>query len=109
MVQKFIEVLELDRKEAKYFESLVKLDQAKSDAARKDAMEDLLKINPHPQMLLNSDAYEYYAKWYHSALFAILDVMDVSDDLTPVAKRIFPKVTLGKLNESVALLALMMV
>ena len=105
MVQKFIEVLELNRKEAKYFESMVKLDQAKSDAVRKDAMEELLKINPHPQMLLNSDAYEYYAKWYHSALFAILDVMDVSDDLSSVAKRIFPKVTIGKLNESIALLS----
>ena len=105
MIQKFIELLELDRKEARYFEAMVQLDQAKSDAIRKDAMENLLKINPHPQMLLHSDSYEYYAQWYHSALFAILDVMNVGDDLSPIAKRIFPKVTLGKLSESVQLLS----
>lgn len=104
MVAKFIEVFNLNRKEAKYFEALVRLDQAKTEAARTEAMEDLLRIHPQPQVLLNSDAYEYYAKWYHSALFAILDVMDVTDNLSPVAHRIFPRVTVGKLADSLALL-----
>ena len=104
MVAKFIEILELDKKEAKYFETMVELDQAKSDSARNDAMQELLKLHPSPQHILNEDAYEYYSRWYHSALFAILDAMDVDDDLTPVQKRIFPKVPLGKLKDSLALL-----
>jgi len=104
MIDKFIEILGLERKEAKYFAAMVHLDQAKSESARTAAMEDLLKINPQPQVLLNSDAYEYYAKWYHSALFAVLDVMDVADDLSPVVKRIFPKITAGKLADSMQLL-----
>lgn len=104
MIEKFIEVLALPRKEAKYFEAMVRLDQAKSETARTEAMEDLLRIHPQPQLLLNSDAYEYYTKWYHSALFAILDVMDVTDDLTPVSHRIFPHVPVGKLSDSLALL-----
>lgn len=104
MVAKFIEILELDRKAAKYFETMVRLDQAKTDAIRKATMEELLAQHPNPQHILNTDAYEYYNHWYHSALFAILDAMDVDDDLTPVQKRIFPKVTLGKLNESLDLL-----
>lgn len=104
MTAKFIEILELDRKEAKYFETMVKLDQAKNDTIRTAAMEELLKQHPNPQHILNSDAYEYYNHWYHSALFAILDVMNVEDDLSSVHKRIFPKVPLGKLRDSVALL-----
>ncbi len=104
MVQKFIEILELDKKEAKYFETLVRLDQAKSDAIRNAAMQELLKLHPNPQHILNEDAYEYYSHWYNSALFAILDAMDVDDDMTPVQKRIFPKVPLGKLKESLSLL-----
>ncbi len=104
MVAKFIEILELDKKEAKYFEVMVKVDQAKTDAIRKSAMEELLQMHPNPQCILNTDAYEYYNHWYNSALFAILDAMDVGDDLTPVQKRIFPKVTLGKLKESLDLL-----
>jgi uncharacterized protein (TIGR02147 family) len=104
MVQKFIEILELDKKEAKYFETLVELDQAKSDAARNAAMQEVLKLHPNPQHILNEDAYEYYSHWYNSALFAILDAMDVTDDMAPVQKRIFPKVPLGKLKDSLALL-----
>ena len=104
MVAKFIEVLELDKKEAKYFETLVQLDQAKSDAVRNAAMQEILKLHPNPQHIVNEDAYEYYSRWYNSALFAILDAMDVTDDMAPVQKRIFPKVPLGKLKESLALL-----
>lgn len=104
MVQKFIEILELDKKEAKYFETLVELDQAKNESIRNAAMQELLKQHPNPQHILNEDAYDYYSHWYNSALFAILDAMDVDDDMTPVQKRIFPKVPLGKLKDSLALL-----
>lgn len=104
MVAKFIEVLGLDKKEAKYFETMVKLDQAKNDTLRKAYMDELLALHPNPQHILNTDAYEYYNHWYNSALFAILDAMDVTDDMAPVQKRIFPKVTLGKLKESLDLL-----
>lgn len=104
MVERFVEVLELPRREAQYFRAMVELDQAKTEAARKAAMDELLKINPNAREVLDPDAYEFYAKWYHGALFAILDVMDVGDDLTAVQKRIYPHVTLGKLRESLALL-----
>lgn len=104
MTAKFIEILGLDRKEAKYFETMVKLDQAKNDSIRTAAMEELLHLHPNPQHVLDSDAYEYYAHWYHSAMFAILDALDISDDISPIQKRIFPKVPLGKLKDSLALL-----
>ncbi|MBO7384224.1 MAG: TIGR02147 family protein [Fibrobacter sp.] len=104
MVAKFIEILGLDRKAAKYFETMVQLDQAKTDTARKAAMDELLAQHPNPQHILNTDAYDYYNHWYNSALFAILDAMDVADDLAPVQKRIFPKVPIGKLKDSLALL-----
>ena len=104
MVQKFIEILELDKKEAKYFETMVAIDQAKNAANRSLAMEELLKQHPNPQLILNEDAYEYYNHWYNSARCAILDAMDVNDDIVPVQKRIFPKVPLGKVKDSMELL-----
>ena len=104
MTAKFIEVLGLNKKAAKYFETMVKLDQAKTESARSAAMEELLHLHPNPQHILDSNTYEYYNHWYHSAMFAILDAMDVTDDLTPVQKRIFPKVPLGKIKDSLALL-----
>ncbi|MCF0216074.1 MAG: TIGR02147 family protein [Fibrobacteraceae bacterium] len=104
MVAKFIEILELDKKEARYFETMVELDQAKSEAARANAMEALLKFRPGDNNTLNSDAYEYYSHWYHSAIFAILDALDIQNDFTPIVKQIFPKVSLGKVKDSIDLL-----
>ena len=90
------------RMTAKFIE--VKLDQAKTETARSAAMEELLHLHPNPQHILDSNTYEYYNHWYHSAMFAILDAMDVTDDLTPVQKRIFPKIPLGKIKDSLSLL-----
>ena len=90
MIPKFVEVLGLNKKEAKYFETMVNFDQAKTTTELS-----------RPQ---GQDAYEYYNHWYNSVLFTALDVMDVSDDLEPIQKRIFPKVSVGTLKRSLELL-----
>ena len=104
MIPKFIEVLGLNKKEARYFETMVNLDQAKSTAERDAYFEELLRQHPDPHHILDADAYEYYNHWYNSVLFTALEVVDVSDDLEPIQKRIFPKVSVGTLKRSLELL-----
>ena len=105
MIPKFVEVLGLNKKEAKYFETMVNFDQAKTTTERNAFFDELIKQHPDPHNILNEDAYEYYNHWYNSVLFTALDVMDVSDDLEPIQKRIFPKVSVGTLKRSLELLA----
>ena len=104
MIPKFVEVLGLNKKEAKYFETMVNFDQAKTTTERNAFFDELIKLHPDPHHILNEDAYEYYNHWYNSVLFTALDVMDVSDDLEPIQKRIFPKVSVGTLKRSLELL-----
>ena len=104
MIPKFVEVLGLNKKEAKYFETLVNLDQAKTATERNAFFEELLKQHPDSHRILNEDAYEYYNHWYNSVLFTALEVVDVSDDLEPVQKLISPKVSVGTLKRSLELL-----
>ena len=104
MIPKFVEVLGLNKKEAKYFETMVNLDQAKSTAERDAYFEELLRQHPDPHHILDADAYEYYNHWYNSVLFTALEVVDVSDDLEPIQKRMFPKVSVGTLKRSLELL-----
>ena len=104
MIPKFVEVLGLKKKEARYFETLVNLDQAKTATERNTFFEELLKQHPDSHRILNEDAYEYYNHWYNSVLFTALEVVDVSDDLEPVQKLIFPKVSVGTLKRSLELL-----
>ncbi len=104
MVPKFVEVLGLNKKEARYFETLVNMDQAKTATERNAFFEELLKQHPDSHRILNEDAYEYYNHWYNSVLFTALEVVDVSDDLEPIQKLIFPKVSVGTLKRSLELL-----
>lgn len=105
MIPKFVEVLGLNKKEAKYFETMVNFDQAKTTTERNAFFDELIKQHPDPHHILNEDAYEYYNHWYNSVLFMALDVIDISDDLEPIQKRIFPKVSVGTLKRSLELLA----
>jgi len=104
MIPKFVEVLGLNKKEAKYFETMVNMDQAKTATERSAFFEELLKQHPDSHRILNEDAYEYYNHWYNSVLFTALEVVDVSDDLEPIQKLIFPKVSVGTLKRSLELL-----
>ena len=104
MIPKFVEVLGLSKKEARYFETLVNMDQAKTATERNAFFEELLKQHPDSHRILNEDAYEYYNHWYNSVLFTALEVVDVSDDLEPIQKLIFPKVSVGTLKRSLELL-----
>jgi uncharacterized protein (TIGR02147 family) len=104
MIPKFVEVLGLNKKEARYFETMVNMDQAKTVTERNAFFEELLKQHPDSHRILDEDAYEYYNHWYNSVLFAALDVVDVSDDLEPVQKLFFPKVSVGTLKRSLELM-----
>lgn len=104
MIPKFVEVLGLNKKEAKYFEAMVNMDQAKTATERNAFFEELLKQHPDSHRILNEDAYEYYNHWYNSVLFTALEVVDVSDDLEPIQKLISPKVSVGTLKRSLELL-----
>ena len=104
MIPKFVEVLGLNKKEARYFETMVNMDQAKTATERNVFFEDLLKQHPDSHRILNEDAYEYYNHWYNSVLFTALEVVDVSDDLEPIQKLISPKVSVGTLKRSLELL-----
>jgi hypothetical protein, TIGR02147 len=91
MIPKFVEVLGLNKKEARYFETMVNMDQAKTATERNAFFEELLKQHPDSHRILNEDAYEYYNHWYNSVLFTALEVVDVSDDLEPIQKLISRK------------------
>ena len=104
MLGRFLDVLELSPDEAAYFEAMVEADQGKTPELREAALQKMLSLNPNPQVIMDPDSYEYYSKWYHSTVYAILDVMDVGDDVSELAEKIFPPVKQQNLQESIRLL-----
>jgi uncharacterized protein (TIGR02147 family) len=105
MIERFLKVLNLNEEETLYFRAMVAFDQARSPQARSLAFAQMQKIHPSPKSILEPDAFEYYSKWYHSAIFAILDVLDIGDDFTVLEHSITPPVSRATIRESMELLS----
>jgi uncharacterized protein (TIGR02147 family) len=104
-VDRFIQVLELDKEEAQYFRVLVQFNQAESEGERELLFDQLIALNRTPKKFIDEKSYAYYKDWVHSAVRAMLDVVDVKDNPDVLARRLVPAVSVKKARESLALLA----
>lgn len=104
MLDRFIGVIGLKANEAKYFKAMVRFDQGKTAEVRDQAFNEMIKLNKTPQAIVDSDSYEFFGNWYNSTVYAILEVMDVGDDLSELAQKIFPPVSEKHLKASLALM-----
>jgi uncharacterized protein (TIGR02147 family) len=104
-VDRFIQVLELGKDEAQYFRVLVQFNQAESEGERELLFDQLIALNRTPKKFIDEKAYAFYKDWVHSAVRAMLDVIDIKDNPDILARRLVPAVPVKKIKESLALLA----
>jgi uncharacterized protein (TIGR02147 family) len=103
-IDRFIVLLELDADESRYFRALVNYNQTTSAHEKEFFFDQLVRLNNTPHRLIDKDTFAYYKEWYHSAVRALLDIVDFKDDFKSLANRIFPQITLKQAKESIALL-----
>ncbi len=104
MQGRFEKVIGLKGAESKYFDAMIRFDQAKVGDARDKAFEEMLALNPHPQVIVDPESFALFSHWYNVVLFHLLEVEKVGDDLSELAKKIFPPVPQKKLESALALL-----
>ena len=104
MLDRFIRVIGLKANEAKYFKAMVRFDQGKTAEVRDQAFSDMMRLNKTPQAIADPNSYEFFGNWYNSTVYAILEVLDIGDDLTELAQKIFPPVSEKHLKSSLALM-----
>jgi uncharacterized protein (TIGR02147 family) len=95
----------LDKRERQYFLALVNFNKAKTDQQRKPLFEKLLSIKNVKADALREWQYEYYQKWYHTAIFALLYYYKFSGgSYRELAMQLLPPISAEQAKESVALL-----
>ena len=104
MLDRFIGVIGLKANEAKYFKAMVRFDQGKTADVRDQAFSEMMRLNKTPQAIVDPNSYEFFGNWYNSTVYAILEVLDIGDDLTELAQKIFPPVSEKHLKSSLALM-----
>jgi uncharacterized protein (TIGR02147 family) len=99
-----IALLELEEDQAAHFRTLVLHNQSALPSEKGYHLERLVASSRSPAAALDRKSFEYYRTWYHGTVRALLDVLDIDKDPSPLAARIVPAVPLPRIRQSLALL-----
>jgi uncharacterized protein (TIGR02147 family) len=107
--QKISKALRHSRKEAKYFRLLVAFSQTNELARKKKLFDKICSMSAHGKgfteaQLIAHDQYDFYSKWYHSAIRSLIGLYPIKDDYFHLARRVVPNITTGQAKKSVELL-----
>jgi uncharacterized protein (TIGR02147 family) len=104
-IDRFIDLLELKPDQAKYFRALVNYNQTASPHEKEFFFDQLVRLNSTPHRVIDRNAYTFYKEWHHSAIRALLDIVDFKNDYKSLAIRLFPPVSVKQARDSIALLS----
>jgi hypothetical protein, TIGR02147 len=90
--------------ESRYFELLVHYNQARSHDLKKQFFEKMVNTNKSHVIHVDSDMYEFYDKWYYSAIRAVLHYSTFNGDFKKLAKTIVPSISPAEAKKAVTVL-----
>jgi uncharacterized protein (TIGR02147 family) len=102
----FARLCKLDGKEERYFTALVEFNTAKSSRRRQQAFERLLALSGLDTTVLQPEQYEFYTKWYYTAIRALIGMHSfrAKGDFSRMGAMLSPALPASKARQAVALL-----
>jgi uncharacterized protein (TIGR02147 family) len=95
--------------ERKYFTILVNFNQAKTVEKRNghfSALKEHLLLKGYSSLhVLEPDQYEFYSKWYYTAVRSLLGMFPIGDEYNRIGRLTSPSITAVQAKKSVKLLA----
>lgn len=103
-VDRLVAFLDLDGRRAEYLRTLVQFNKARTDAKARVLFDQLMAIAAPEAKVLAPKQYEFYRKWYHTAVYNLMDYYDFRGNFEELAKLTDPPLTVPQAKESVELL-----
>lgn len=104
-IAKFMKYAQFSKRESEYFTVLVKFTKTEVEAERRVMFEKLLSIKNIAAEKIQEHHYEFYKKWYHTAMFALLYYYKFNGrSYAELAAQLSPPISVEQAKESVALL-----
>jgi uncharacterized protein (TIGR02147 family) len=104
LAKKFAEFLKLKKRDKEYFEDLVLFNQAKLHKDKREYFVKMMGFKESAMRLVNEDQYEYYDKWHHCVVRALLDIVPAKDNFGDLAQAIDPPISETEVRNSVELM-----
>ncbi|MDB5106528.1 MAG: hypothetical protein JWP91_4217 [Fibrobacteres bacterium] len=104
-IMKTVKALELDEREAEYFENLVFFNQAKTAEEKNIHFDRLISSRKAREFpLIKKDQLEYFREWHHCVVRELAVMADFGDDFARLGKLVHPPITAAEAEASVDLL-----
>lgn len=105
LVERFVDLLEFDSKEADYFRYLVLYSQCAELKERERLLKELVIRNRQGCVALSDKAVPYYENWRYAVIRAVLDIVDFDgDDLNSLMERLLFRITKKEMAKALAVL-----
>jgi uncharacterized protein (TIGR02147 family) len=103
-IKKIAEFLKLNDKETEYFATMVNFAKAKSERQTKIYFEKLLSLKNIKSVPLEEYQYEFYKKWYYTAIRSLIGWYDFDGDYKKLGQKLSPPISAKEAKEAVKLL-----
>ena len=103
-VNAFVELCKFNKRDAECFKLMVKFNKAKTDKEAKQWYECLLSLKDVDVYKVQKKQYDFFSKWYNSAILVLLGSYDFSDDYSWLSKKMSPEISVHEAKQAIKLL-----
>jgi uncharacterized protein (TIGR02147 family) len=104
LILKFAEAMKLRKKETDYFENMVYFNEAKTVDEKRLYFERMMSLRKLDEYVVESSQYEFYSKWYYSAVRELIGIRPFKGDYAELAKALNPAIRSDQAEKAVKML-----
>ncbi len=105
VMSKYAAAMKLSNRETKYFETLVQFVNSKNNTEKNEAFTEMIHIRGRSGIkFLGEDHYEFFSKWFHSAIRELVTLPGFKEDYEWIGRRLSPQITAQQAKKSIEFL-----
>lgn len=104
MAPRFVAMLKLRPKEARYFELLVRMQRSREGTVRRDLYEQLLRIRAERKATVPPEGHDFYNEWYYTVIRELVGLGIDGGDADQLAALLNPSVTPSQVRKALDIL-----
>jgi uncharacterized protein (TIGR02147 family) len=104
LIERFAEFLKLKKREAEYFQALVLFNQARNHEDKKRCFDKMTSFREATVRIVDANQYEFYDKWYYTAVHELLDFYLFNGDYKELGRQIEPSISPAEAQKAIELL-----
>lgn len=105
IMEKYAKFLKLNSKERRYFELMIKFQNATSINVKNEHFSEMARLRGNSKIsFIGAEQYEFYNQWYHAVIREMITLSSYDGDNAKLARSMFPHITEEQVSESIKFL-----